>query len=216
MGSFDIEIKKIKTYLNVMDKNSKAVATSIGFLNINELYKEKYSSIYECCLKEFDLSRYKVRQALKFCYKFCDCRKASKFLHYYVKLEFCEIDYSKLCLCFDLTDEEFELLQISNELSFREIKKRIKQHFHVSIPERVSDQELENENDSYRVSDAVYKLDKYDCYFDNQDNCFVNGFVSSKTVRQGLKRLEENILKDNDNVYVVLRISKKEFGKYDK
>ena len=78
------------------------------------------------------------------------------------------------------------------------------------------EQEHENENDSYRISDAFYKLEKYDCYFDNQDNCFVNGFASSKTVRQGLKRLEENILKDNDNVYVVLRISKKEFGYYDK
>ena len=204
MDILEIYINKIKCYLSSSDSNNKSIALALGFIELNKLWQDDFKSFNNFASKTFGFNRYKTYTYLKFCYKFCDIRKESNFLAYYVKLEFCEIDFSKLCLCFDLTYDEFVKLGISNKLSSNEIRKLIKDYFGY-----VPDLEFKKRGEHIETD---FKLDKYDCYFTNYDSSYISGVKTKKDLSEGLKRLRDNILKDNDNVYVVVKVSKSEWG----
>lgn len=203
MSRLDIEIKKVRCYLSSIESNHVSIALALGFIDLNNLWKDDYKSFNHFTSSVFGLNRYSTYKYLKFCYKFCDIRKEDKFQSYYVKLEFSEIDFTKLCLCFDLTFEEFELLKIDNTLSYREIRKRVKEYFGFKKAGFSSSKK--------EVVQIDFKLDHYDCYFDNSDSCFIKGIKTKKSLSDGFKRLRENILKDNDNVYVIIKVSKSQW-----
>ena len=91
MSTLDLQIKKINAYLSSIEQNHVSIALALGFIDLNNLWKDDYKSFNHFTSQVFGLNRYSTYKYLKFCFKFCDIRNEGKFQSYYVKLEFCEI-----------------------------------------------------------------------------------------------------------------------------
>lgn len=200
------KIKQINSYLAVVDSNQKSIALALGFIELNNLFSPDFVSMNDFTRKTFNFNRRKTWQYLKFCYSFCEIRKENKFQAYYVKRKFCEYSFSKLCLCFYLSEDDFDILGLSPQTTQAETKKRVNEFLGLGTPQKV-DKGIRLNSSAY----LDYNVNRYDCYFDNFDHCYISGVKNPKSIDLGFQRLRDNIIRDNDNYYVVLRVPKKEF-----
>lgn len=216
--SFDYMNKMIKVDSKRIESNTLDIAQRICYIKYNELWKVNFKSFSEYCKKELKIKKARVSQYDKVVYKFCQ-KDENSATGYCVKSLFRDYKFAQLREMTILTEEEYLQLKITPSMSDREIRKIVKDYIKVlqglSDPDKPvinNSEEIETEEQSNYIrkyiDDGLFKF--FDC-----DKCNVKDMKKTVSVDTGLRYLRNQIVKDNDNIYYVVKVPKKYLEKGD-
>lgn len=208
INNYEFQLKKLNCCFNRDMENSLEIAQRLSYIKNKELFKTEYKTFNEFCKKAFKnpIPRSTMSEYTSVVYQFC---KEDEFSNtgYCVKSLFKNYSYSQLRKMLRLTDEEIKMLQINSDLSVREIAKIVRDYKkHLSglsdLPDKEEiKEELEDNYTKFNLEQFSFKF--YDC-----DKCLIGNYKTPTSLSIGLINLKEQIIKDNENVYIVLKVPK--------
>lgn len=212
--SFSYMDKMIKAKTDRTNRNTIDIAQMVCYIKYNELWKENFSSFNEYVKKELKLKKSTLSSYTQVVYKFCEDDEYSS-TGYCVKSLFRDYEFSQLKEMTFLTEEEISQLKINSSMSVRDIRKLVKEYIKVldgskDDPEKIEEVKEDIEvkedtnilkyNHSY-IDDSIFRF--FDC-----DKCNVKDMKKTVSVDTGLRYLRNQIVKDNEYVYVVVKVPK--------
>lgn len=204
----EFQTKKIRVIDSRMSSNTLEKAQRIAYIKYKELFNEKYSSFSEYCFKELSLPKSTVSEYTAVVYKFCKDSDSSN-TGYCVKSLFRDYTYSQLKTMIVLKEEEIKDLKINPNMSVREIHKKVLEHKKnvtgiadlQPLKEETQERSLSKESGRDMESISLFKF--YDC-----DKCNRKDMKKTISLSQGLYYLKNQMIKDNDNIYYVVKVPK--------
>lgn len=206
--SFSYLDKMIKAETDRINRNTIDIAQMVCYIKFNELWKENFSSFNEYVKKELKLRKSTLSSYTQVVYKFCEKDEYSN-TGYCVKSLFRDYQFSQLKEMTFLTEEEISQLKINSSMSVRDIRKLVKEYIKVLGGSKENfkedndvkeDTNILNYNHSY-IDDSIFRF--FDC-----DKCNVKDMKKTVSVDTGLRYLRNQIVKDNEYVYVVVKVPK--------
>lgn len=206
--SFSYMDKMIKAKTDRTNRNTIEIAQMVCYIKYNELWKENFSSFNEYVKKELKLRKSTLSSYTQVVYKFCEKDEYSN-TGYCVKSLFRDYQFSQLKEMTFLTEEEISQLKINSSMSVRDIRKLVKEYIKVLGGSKENfkedndvkeDTNILNYNHSY-IDDSIFRF--FDC-----DKCNVKDMKKTVSVDTGLRYLRNQIVKDNEYVYVVVKVPK--------
>lgn len=216
--SFEYMNKMIKADSSRIESNTLDIAQRICYIKYNELWKENFKSFTDYCKNELKIKKARISQYDKVVYKFCQ-KDDNSATGYCVKSLFRDFKFAQLREMSILTEDEFIQLKINPSMSDREIRKKVKDYIKVlqgikdidEKPSKLVEETVEEEHSEHirkYIEDGVFKF--FDC-----DKCNVKDMKKTVSVDTGLRYLRNQIVKDNDNIYFVVKVPKKYLEKGD-
>lgn len=210
--SLEYMTKMIKANTNRINSNTLDIAQRVCYIKYNELWKESYKSFNEYVKSVLKLSKTTLSDYNKVVYKFCNTDDNSS-TGYCVKSLFRDYTFSQLREMSILTEEEIQQLKIDSTLSEKEIRKIVKEYMKVlqghfndlaKPEETVKEESFIEETKTYKtyIDDSIFTF--FDC-----DKCNVKDMRKTVSVTTGLNYLKNMIVKDNEHVYMVVKVPKK-------
>ena len=215
--SFEFMNKMIKVGIKRNDSNIIDIAQRVCYIKYNELWKQNFSSFNEYVKKELKLKKSSISAYTKVVYKFCVPDVNSQ-TGYFVKSLFKDYSFSQLREMTILTEDEYKNLEIHPDMSEREIRKTVKDYIsvlqglkdHEEQIEELSEQKpvIQENNITGILKDSIFRF--FDC-----DKCIVKDMKKTVSVNQGLTYLKNQIVKDSEHFYMVVKVPKNYLEKGD-
>lgn len=215
--SFSYMNKMIKAEYDRINRNTLDIAQRVCYIKYKELWKENYKSFTEYIKKELKLKKSSVSAYTKVVYKFCKEDENSS-TGYCVKSLFRDYTFSQLREMTILTEDEYSQLCINPSMTEKQIRKIVKDY--ISVLQGLKDQEkkiegiteqiqvIQDSNITGIIKDSIFRF--FDC-----DKCLVKDMKKTVSVNQGLNYLKNQIVKDNEHVYMVVKVPKNYLEKGD-
>lgn len=215
--SFSYMNKMIKAETDRINRNILDIAQRVCYIKYKELWKENYKSFNEYIKKELKLKKSSVSAYTKVVYKFCKEDDNSS-TGYCVKSLFKDYTFSQLREMTILTEDEYRQLCINPSMTEKQIRKIVKDYISVLQGLKDQDEKIEGITDQKQVindsnitgiiKDSIFRF--FDC-----DKCLVKDMKKTVSVNQGLNYLKNQIVKDNEHVYMVVKVPKNYLEKGD-
>lgn len=212
--SFSYLDKMIKAETDRINRNTIDIAQMVCYIKFNELWKENFSSFNEYVKEELKLRKSTLSSYTQVVYKFCEKDEYSN-TGYCVKSLFRDYQFSQLKEMTFLTEEEISQLKINSSMSVRDIRKLVKEYIKVLDGSKDNSEKAEEVKEDKKVKEDNSILKYNHSYIDDSifrffdcDKCNVKDMKKTVSVDTGLRYLRNQIVKDNEYVYVVVKVPK--------
>lgn len=229
-NNLDSQIESILTELNTISHFSLCIAKRIHYVYTIDLYKSRFQDIYDFG-NYLDLSRKTVNSYLNVIERFFDYdikdfdSSIYKTEYYKIHNNVKNFSFSQLKSILGLSDNEIEQLEITNNLTCKEIEKRkkdLKTHIN-SLPfsdcSGVPPDQSENKEKTFNsLNDTLKKINpfelgyipdnsEYVCIFDGK-NSMVKGYKAKRNINTAWKHVHQEIENNTDDniCYAVVKI----------
>lgn len=206
-NEFEFQIKKLNCCFGREPNNTLEIAQRLSYIKNKELYKDSYKTFNEFCRKAFKnpVPRSTMSEYTNVVYKFCK-EDVNSNTGYCVKSLFKNYSYSHLRKMIRLTEDEISLLGLDPDMSVRELSKVVNDYKKTLMGTGIiKKEEIEPKNNS---SYEEFNLERYSFKFFDCDKCLIGRYKKPVTLNKGLTNLKEQIIKDIDNDYYVVKVPK--------
>ena len=212
---FSIQDRKIKEELKSVEKDKMSIAQRIQRIEDEKLYFPQFRDIYDYCDRELDIDKRRVWEMKKVVYKFCEKREVCNqySTKYFVNSFFKDYSYSKLLLMVELTKEEITSLNLSPDMTWRQLHKIIKDYKKGLLSYDLGEDLIKSSTSSEEVEEVeeknndFYNLEKSEMIF-SIDEVRISGRKPMKDINKGLNLLKEMIIHDAEYEYCIVKVKK--------